>query len=198
MVTVTENTPKFAHVVLQTNRLEKMRDWYCTVLGARVVYENPGMCFITFDEEHHRIAFVRPPGPPLVERTPQTVGLQHSAYTFPHLQSLLDKYSSLRSQGVEPLVPVQHGVTTSLYYRDPDGNLAELQVDNFEEPLDATAYMEGPEYAADPIGPSFDPQRMLDALAQGAAPGELTTRSWALTGPRLPHPMTHLDSSTQG
>src|SRR5436190_21348448 len=31
--------PKFAHVVLQTSQLPAMRDWYCTVLGAHVVYE---------------------------------------------------------------------------------------------------------------------------------------------------------------
>jgi catechol-2,3-dioxygenase len=26
--------------------------------------------------------------------------------------------------------PFNHGLTTSLYYRDPDGNKVELQVDN--------------------------------------------------------------------
>jgi catechol 2,3-dioxygenase-like lactoylglutathione lyase family enzyme len=51
-------TPKFAHVVLQTSRFEEMRDWYCTVLDAHVVYEGHGLCFITFDEEHHRVALL--------------------------------------------------------------------------------------------------------------------------------------------
>ena len=49
---------KLAHVVLQTGQLHVLRDWYCEVLGAHVVYENPGMCFVTFDEEHHRLALV--------------------------------------------------------------------------------------------------------------------------------------------
>jgi len=30
---------KLAHLVYQTNRMAEMRDWYCTVLGARVIYE---------------------------------------------------------------------------------------------------------------------------------------------------------------
>jgi catechol 2,3-dioxygenase-like lactoylglutathione lyase family enzyme len=194
---MTETAPKFAHVVIQTNRLEEMRDWYCTLLDAHVVYQNPGMCFLTFDEEHHRIAFFRPPGPPLVERTPQTTGLQHTAYTFGDLRTLLGRYTALKEVGITPFVPVQHGVTTSLYYRDPDGNLAELQIDNFE-PAGATAYMEGPEYAADPIGPSFDPDLMLRELGAGAAPPTLTTRAWAAQSrPDLPHPMTVLAAASQ-
>ncbi|MFF0223293.1 VOC family protein [Streptomyces sp. NPDC004629] len=186
-------TPKFAHIVLQTNRVAEMRDWYRTVLGADIVYENPGMCFLTFDEEHHRIALVGAPAEPWVERTPFTVGLQHSAFTFPTLEALLEKFEDLRAAGIEPRVPIQHGVTTSLYYRDPDGNTVELQIDNFARPEDATAYMTGVEYAADPVGPSFDPQKMVEALQSGASVEELTTRSWAAeSGSPYSDPMARL------
>ncbi|HEY1974516.1 MAG TPA: VOC family protein [Pseudonocardia sp.] len=179
-------TPKFAHVVLQTNQLPRMRDWYCTVLGARVVYENPGACFLTFDEEHHRIAFVASPAEPFAERTPLTVGLQHSAYTFPDLAALLDRFGDLKGQGIDPLVPIQHGVTTSLYYRDPDGNAVELQVDNFSTAAQASAYMVGPEYTGDVVGPTFDPERMAEALRAGTSPAELQTRAWAIeAGPPI-------------
>lgn len=186
-------TPKFAHVVLQTNRLTQMRDWYSTVLGAHVVYQNPGMCFLTFDDEHHRIALVASPAEPWVERTPFTVGLQHSAFTFPTLDVLLEKFSDLRDAGITPVVPIQHGVTTSLYYRDPDGNTVELQIDNFARPVDATGYMAGAEYTTDPVGPSFDPQVMRDALLAGARPEELSTRQWAVkAGPPIADPMARL------
>lgn len=181
-------TPNFVHIVLQTNRLAEMKDWYCTLLGAHMVFENELLCFLTYDQEHHRIALVAPGG--LTERTPQTVGMHHAAYSFPSLENLLHRYGELAALGIEPLIPVQHGVTTSLYYQDPDGNMVEFQVDNFPTPDEATDYMQGPEYAADPIGPSFDARRMADALAAGADPAELATRAWALAGPELPHPMT--------
>jgi catechol-2,3-dioxygenase len=185
--------PKFAHVVLQTNRLERMRDWYCSVLGAHVVHENPGMCFLTFDDEHHRIALVASPAQPWVERTPLTVGLQHTAFTFPTLEVLLGRHGELAADGIEPVVPIQHGVTTSLYYRDPDGNTVELQIDNFASADEATGYMTGPEYAGDPIGPSFDPRGMAEALRGGTPVDELTTRGWALAaGPPVPDPMAAL------
>lgn len=190
--------PRLAHIVLSTNRLAEMKAWYGRVLGAHVVHENPAMCFMTFDEEHHRLALVSPPGVQFTERTAITTGLQHSAYTFPALADLLEHYTGLAADGIEPLTPVQHGVTTSLYYRDPDGNLVELQVDNFASAAAASAYMEGPEFAADPVGPAFDPRAMADALAAGTPAAELCTRRWALAGPPQPDPLRALMTGQRG
>ncbi|MCV7228041.1 VOC family protein [Mycolicibacterium komossense] len=176
-------TKRLAHVVLQTTDLTRLKDWYLQVLDARVVYENGGSAFLTFDDEHHRLAILQIPG--LTERTPITVGMAHSAYTFDTLADLMGKYRDLRDVGITPRVPVQHGVTTSLYYRDPDGNMVELQIDNFDTPEEATAYMEGQEYNLDFIGPSFDPDQMDEALAEGTPPEHLITRDWAKTTPQL-------------
>ena len=178
-----------------TNRLNAMRDWYCTLLDAHVVYENPLLCFITYDDEHHRLAFLATPDGSLVERTPNSVGLSHTAYTFSDLSALLERYASLKARGIEPRVPIQHGVTTSLYYRDPDGQYVEFQIDNFNTAEDATAYMHGPEFAGDPIGPVYDPQRMLDDYNNGVPVSVLTTRTWALAGPPMPHALALMMSA---
>ncbi|WP_018657066.1 VOC family protein [Actinomadura flavalba] len=180
-------TPKFAHVVLQTGRPAALRDWYCTVLDGHVVYGDDMLTFITFDEEHHRIALLSPPVP-IRPRTPDTAAMHHVAYTFAGLDDLLDRYVLLRDAGVRPAVCIAHGVTTSLYYRDPDGNFVEMQVDNFAEPDQATRYMGGPEYAADSVGPAFDPEEMLAARRGGASVDELTARAWSLKA-GLPDPM---------
>ena len=108
---------------------------------------------------------------------------------------LLDTYRRLKARGIAPYWPIHHGLTLSLYYRDPDGNLVELQVDNFAHPDAATAYMQGEEFAADPIGPAFDPQAMLDALQAGTPVATLITRTWARSGPSLPDPMTRMMSA---
>ena len=181
--------PKFAHFVLMTNRMVEMRDWYCTVLDAHVVYENEALCFVTFDEEHHRLALLSAPGGGFAERPPNSVGLMHTAYTFPNLEALLERYAMLSARGIEPRVPIQHGVTTSLYYRDPDGQFVEMQIDNFASAEEANAYMRGPEFAADPIGPVYDPALMLQAFRDGVPPTTLATRAWALAGPPQPHAM---------
>jgi hypothetical protein len=117
------------------------------------------------------------------------------AFTFPDLDSLLDRFSELKEQGITPAVPIQHGVTTSLYYRDPDGNFVEMQVDNFDTPEAATAYMEGPEYSANPVGVGFLPELMIEERAKGTPVEALLNRSWALSSsPDLPDPLAALTS----
>jgi catechol 2,3-dioxygenase-like lactoylglutathione lyase family enzyme len=49
---------KLAHVVYRTRRFDEMLAWYQTVFAAKVQYANPGLAFLTFDDEHHRFAFV--------------------------------------------------------------------------------------------------------------------------------------------
>ena len=184
--------PKFAHVVLQTPQLEPMRDWYCTVLDAHVVFEGHGLCFITFDDEHHRVALM---AAPLQARNPRAAGMHHTAYTFDTIEDLLARYERLKAQGITPKVPIQHGVTTSLYYQDPDGNYVELQIDNFATAEAATAYMLGPEYANNPVGVAFDPELMRQALDNGTAVSSVTTQTWAATvSPDLPDPLPALTS----
>jgi len=110
-----------------------------------------------------------------------TVGLAHSAYTFPSLESLLTKYEDLKKADIQAHVPVQHGPTTSLYYRDPDVNTVELQIDNSTTLDESTEYMRGEEFHPYPFGPSVDPDAMLAALRAGTPESELLTRAWAKT-----------------
>lgn len=47
-----------AHVVYRTRRFDEMLTWYSTVFGATVQHQNPAMGFLTYDDEHHRFAFL--------------------------------------------------------------------------------------------------------------------------------------------
>jgi catechol-2,3-dioxygenase len=180
--------PRFAHVVFETNQLAAMRDWYCELLEGRVVYEGHGLCFITHDEEHHRVALLEAAERLASKRTGPSglhdvAGVHHVAYTFASLGDLLARYVALRERGIEPVTPVQHGVTTSMYYQDPDGNFVEMQIDNFSTPQEATAYMEGAEYDADPVGPTYSPEALRAGFEDGVPVTELTTRAWAAAHP---------------
>jgi catechol-2,3-dioxygenase len=186
------STPRLVHIVLQTAQPAALRDWYCDVLEAHVVHAGHGLTFITFDGEHHRIALLEVPADVAKAKQPGTVGMHHVAFTFDSLDDLLDRYERLAAQGIEPAVPIQHGVTTSLYYKDPDGNFVEFQIDNFATPDEATAYMQGPDYQEDSVGPAFDVERMIAARADGATVAEVTTRRWATSGQELPNPMVVL------
>ena len=124
------------------------------------------MTFLTFDDEHHRVALLHPPIQ-LQPKTATTAALHHSAYTFDSIDALLERYTMLRDKGITPAVCIAHGVTTSMYYQDPDRNFVELQIDRFPEPDQATAYMLGAEYAADSVGPGLRPRGTADRPPRG-------------------------------
>ena len=163
---------KFAHFVLRTGQKAVLRDWYRTVLGARVQHEDEMLCFLTYDDEHHRIALAQIPG--LEPAAGATAGLDHTAYSYRGLGELLDTYERLKAEGITPWWPVNHGVTTSLYYRDPDGNGVELQVDNFATADECNAFIQGDAFRQNPVGVNFDPDEMLARFRSGVPAEELT------------------------
>jgi len=63
-VAQTLSPAKLAHLVLLTRDLPRMRDWYETVLQAPVTVQDPMLCFLSYDEEHHRIALAGMPDLP--------------------------------------------------------------------------------------------------------------------------------------
>ena len=120
---------KLAHFVVRTSRYRAVVDWYLNVLEAEVVFSNRQVTFMSYDDEHHRVAILNVPG--LLPKTRAMAGVDHVAFTYPNLDDLLSTYERLAGEGIEPVWPVNHGATTSLYYEDPDANYVELQIDNF-------------------------------------------------------------------
>jgi len=174
---------KLAHVVFQTNQIPKMRDWYCTVLGGKVVYENEHLSFLTYDDEHHRVAFAnfgpltpRDTHPELGPKATEQPGLHHAAFTFASMEEFLDNYVRLRDQGIRPFFCVNHGPTTSMYYRDPDGNRVELQIDNFATAEEGQAWMYSPAFDRNPIGVEYDPDELVKRFRSGVPVAELVAR----------------------
>jgi catechol 2,3-dioxygenase-like lactoylglutathione lyase family enzyme len=175
---------KLAHIVFQTNRMPAMRDWYCSVLGGRVIYENPHLCFVTYDDEHHRVAFID--FGPLAARDPQATelgvkpveppGLHHVAFTFGALGELLDTYERLKARGIRPFFCVNHGPTTSMYFRDPDGNRVEMQIDSFATAEEGQAWMRTAAFDDNPIGVEFDPDQLVARFRAGVPVDELVVR----------------------
>lgn len=162
---IVKSPSKLAHVVLRTRNLQPMIQYYTTFLGAQVIYENDFIAFLSYDDEHHRIALIQAPG--TQAKVPTSCGLEHIAFSFDTLQDLLLAYRQRRQKGIMPLWPVNHGPTTSIYYRDPDGNEIETQVDNFQDAEKATEFMKSKAFAENPIGVDFDPEEFIERLEKG-------------------------------
>lgn len=158
---------KFAHVVLRTGRFQEMLSWWQTVLEAEARFENEFIAFLSYDDEHHRIALINAP---LEDPEPGRAGIDHIAYTYASFDDLFDTYTRLGAENIEPYWTIHHGGTLSAYYRDPDGNQVELQIDAMlPEAIDE--FVRSGLFAANPIGinVSFDD---LIARRAGGEPAE--------------------------
>lgn len=167
---------QLAHVVYRTRRFEEMLEWYAKVFDAKVQYRNPALAFLTFDDEHHRFAFadlgvIRPD-----EDNPDDrgmIGVDHVAWEYGSIGDLMENYAELKSVGIEPYWAVNHGMSASLYYADPDGNQMEFAVDCFAEKAECSAYFKGEAIGMNPVGVEYDPDEWLARLRDGAKENEL-------------------------
>ena len=164
---------KFAHVVLKTPNLARARDWYMTLVHGRVGYENDMVCFVTYDEEHHRIGLLTMPG--LEAPSPHAYGLEHIAFTYGSLGALLANYRRLKRHGVVPYWAINHGPTSSMYYRDPDGNKVETQYDVFETATEATDFINR-YYGENFMGIMFEPDDLVARYEAGEPLADLVHR----------------------
>jgi len=174
-----------AHVVRRTSRFADMVEWYRRVLEAEVVCSNDMLAFLTYDQEHHRIAIAAIPGLP--EQPELAAGTDHIAFTYGSMSDLLNTYERLKQAGIVPFWSINHGPTTSMYYKDPDGSRVELQVDNFATVEETDEWMRSGEFDENPVGVNFEPDELLARFKSGVPVRELVRR------PPLPEGKTPLD-----
>ena len=171
--------PALHHVNLKTTRLQEMIDWYGAVMGMELSHQYPGGAWMTNDKANHRVALLTTPGmkddPDKVAHT----GIHHTAFEYDNLGQLLETWVRLKEAGTVPHGCLDHGMTMSFYYLDPDGNSVELQADNFGDWAKSRAFMlNDPQFAENPIGVPLDPAKLHAAYQQGASPEELHRRAY--------------------
>jgi catechol-2,3-dioxygenase len=171
--------PVLHHVSIKTGRQEEMIAWYSTVAGFRVMHKFEGGAWLTNDAANHRLGFLCSPALSDDSDKLMRTGMHHTAFEYPTLNDLLDAYLRLKGEGIEPHAALDHGMTISLYYVDPDGNSVELQADNYGDWAKSSEFLATDQFAANPIGESFDPDQVVAARDQGATAEELHRRAYA-------------------
>src|SRR6516162_4164042 len=119
--------PALHHVTFKTTRLDEMIAWYGTVLGGTINFKDDHNAWMTNDKANHRFAFLSVPG---LEDDPDKVKhnvMHHSAFVYETFSDLMSSYARMRDEGIVPAFSLDHGITMSLYYKDPEGNFVELQ-----------------------------------------------------------------------
>ena len=186
-----EVRPSLHHVNIKTSRLDEMIKWYGLVVGTQVQFRYETGAWTTNDGANHRIAFLAVPGLSDDADKVRHNGMHHCAFEYGSFAELMSTYDRLRQSGVEPVFSLDHGMTMSLYYKDPDANFVELQSDNFSDWKLSGEHMRGsPLFAANPIGVFFDPARVYETFKSGTDFETLEKAVYA--GAFLPDPIPNI------
>jgi catechol 2,3-dioxygenase len=123
---------RLGHIVLKVRDAKKSRDFYTRALGLKVAHEDldRGAVFLSFGEQHHELALFQL----ATGETPDAAqpGLHHAAWQLGSFEELQAAYRELRALGIAVESTIEHNVTRSVYFPDPDGNRVELYCDMVE------------------------------------------------------------------
>lgn len=120
------NLPKIGHVHIKVSNLKKAEEFYINIFGFKVSERLGNYLFLTFEKEHHDLALQEIKN---VKRPSDNMtGLYHFAIELDNLKQLANIYLKLKKYNVK-CMPINHGISKSIYFSDPDGNGIEVYVD---------------------------------------------------------------------
>jgi catechol 2,3-dioxygenase len=123
---------RIAHVVLKVRDLERSKKFYTEVLGMDVMSEisMPRILFLANNRrDHHEIGLLEI-GPQAPTPPANAVGLVHVAFRLRSEAELRAAHKELKEKEVPISFTVNHGITKSVYFFDPDGHELEVYCDN--------------------------------------------------------------------
>jgi catechol-2,3-dioxygenase len=135
---------RISHLVLTVRDIDASERFYTEVLGFERcgLLEGPlavsEMRFFRAGESHHDLALVQVGKPDEVPAPPEewegffpdhSVGINHFAVAYPDREAWLAQLAHLQARGVQFDLRGNHGMTHSVYVRDPDGHSVEVLYD---------------------------------------------------------------------
>ncbi len=117
---------RVGHVVIKMRDLEAAKHFYRDILGMKITDEREGFgVFFRFDDYHHDIAVFKVNEDAEAPQKNQ-VGLAHIALIADSLETVKSMYQTLKAHDVPIVRTVDHGITRSVYFKDPEGNELEI------------------------------------------------------------------------
>ena len=116
------------HVVLKVSNLEVSKSFYHDLLGIPISADSEEwrMTFFTLGD-HHNFAILEVGAE--ANKNLEGIGVEHFAFRLAGgMTDLEAAKNELEASGVD-VMPIDHNVSYSLYFHDPDGNRLELYID---------------------------------------------------------------------
>jgi catechol-2,3-dioxygenase len=128
---------KLGHIVLKVRDVRRSTEFYTRTLGLRVAWADHahGAVFLSFGTQHHDLALFQL----ATEESPRPAqpGLHHTAWQLGSFAELQAAHRELRELGIAVESTIEHNVSRSIYFHDPDGNRVELYCDMVEHGFEA-------------------------------------------------------------
>jgi catechol 2,3-dioxygenase len=117
---------RVGHVVIKMRDLEAAKRFYRDILGMKITDEREGFgVFFRFHDYHHDIAVFQVAEDAALPQKNQ-VGLAHIALVADSFATVKAMYQWLKEHNVPIVRTVDHGITKSVYFKDPEGNELEI------------------------------------------------------------------------
>lgn len=179
---------QMGELVLKTGRFEEMRAWYTHMLGHGPFFERTpdpdapprpaGMperavdvrlaFFLVHENDHPHHQVIGLFGMESLKGADSAgSGLHHFQFGTDSLDDLFAQYEHMKNGAAIPHRTANHGQATSLYFRDPDGNIIEFTTSNFPTLEEEVAFMSSPAFAANPSGMELDAEEFAARYRAG-------------------------------
>jgi len=130
-------------VVLNVSNLEASTRFYTEMLGFEISRQTDFGTFLTCGKIHHDLAlFQAPEGAQPVSQG--QIGLNHVAIQVPDMNILKETYRRLKDRNVPIDHLTDHGMTSSVYFYDPDGIRLEYFCNNTATAAEGLEMMRAP------------------------------------------------------
>lgn len=147
------SVPKaIGHLVLNVTDVERSTKFYRDVVGFQVARMRPDRsgAFLTCGVVHHNLALFKAPAGAQPAQKGQ-IGLNHFAFQVDDYQALQEAHDRLTEANAVIDHIVDHGMTRSVYFLDPDGIMMELYCNTFDTEEEGLAFMKATPGQATPI-----------------------------------------------
>ena len=177
--------PSLSEIILKTSNFDVMKDWYKIALDMEPFFTRGRPEEVSWTKSQQIVFFklyglyphAQMFGIFEVDGTEKKVGidpgLHHFQLAHSNFEELFNRYECLKKNGIVPIQRWNHGVMTSFYYEDPDGNQPEMTCMNFEREEDFRAYFETEAYKNNISGVSIDPEEYIARYRSGTPQKDL-------------------------
>jgi len=129
---------RVGHVVLNVKNVEESTKFYTEVIGFQISKQSDTATFLTCGKIHHDLALFKAKQTFRVEGG---VGLNHMALQVEDFNMLTEYHHMLELNNIKIDRTTDHGMTSSIYLKDPDGNGIELFCNNQDNPEEGLELM---------------------------------------------------------